>query len=306
MNHPASNLPNTDSNVDIDQRLQQLGRRLENLFSVVCKAVLILIPVLFGIGHVLSVDAPSNFVTGWRFGLFEELISSYAWRSPGGWAVVASMVGFAFVLGFISWRAAKQGPGFFAWFTAVAAAVAMVRVLEVAWHPVAPSREAFERIQLEIEREPQVKASEEVWTTALSVGRMPNSRRMKSIAYLQSLRSYWLHDYAVKEGQSMIILTMFGGILLWGRRAASWCHWRNAHLLVIGWTAMALVGAWLSGYYGLFQRVMLAGWYGWLWIVFREIERQRKLDLEVDGAPVTNPLQQTIELPKPDGFPAAI
>lgn len=278
----------------------------ENALSRVCKVVLILIPLLFGIGHVLSEDAPANFASGWRFGLFNELINSYAWRSPGGWAVVASMAGFAFVLGFISWRAAKQGPGFFPWFTAVAAAIAMVRVLEVAGHPVAPTREAFERIRVEIEREPQVKASEEVWTTALGVGRMPDSRRMKSIGYLQSLRSYWLHDYSVKEAQSMIILTMFGGILLWGRRAASWCHWRNAHLLVFGWTVMALAGAWLSGYYGLFQRVLLAGWYGWLWIVFREIERQRKLDLDEGGAPVVDSSQQTNGLPKPDGFPTAI
>lgn len=30
--------------------------------------------------------------------------------------------------------------------------------------------------------------------------------------------------------------------MLWGRRAASWCHWRNAHALVIGWTVMALAG----------------------------------------------------------------
>lgn len=56
----------------------------ENALSRVCKVVLILIPVLSGIGHVLSEDAPSNFASGWRFGLFNELINSYAWRSPGG------------------------------------------------------------------------------------------------------------------------------------------------------------------------------------------------------------------------------
>lgn len=266
---------------DVARRVHDLFQtHFENGLSRVCKVVLILVPLLIVIAHVLSVDATANFATGWRFGLFDMSINSYPWRSPGGWAVAAGMVGFAFVLGFISWRAVQQGPGFFAWFTAVAAAIAMLRILEVAWHPLAPSREAFESIRKEIESEPQVKASEEVWATALGVSRMPDSRRMKSIGYLQSLRSHWLHVYALLEGQKMVMLTLFGGSLLWGRRVASWRRWRNVHLLVIGWTVMALCGGLLVGQHGLFQRTMLATWYGWLWILFREIERQRKLDFE--------------------------
>ena len=106
-------------------------------------------PVLFAVAHIAADGAAWNFATGEKFNPLFTSMSSYAWRSPAGWAMVACMAGFALVLGFISWHAAKRGPGFFAWFTAVVAALAMVKTLEVAWYPYRPDKETFYRIQQE-------------------------------------------------------------------------------------------------------------------------------------------------------------
>jgi hypothetical protein len=109
---------------------------MEKLLPLVRKWVLNLVPVLFVGGHLAAVGETSDFVRGWKFDPCFDLISTYACRSSGGWAITGCMFGFAFVLGFISWQAAQSGPGFFAWFTVVAAGVGMVNLVEVAWHPM--------------------------------------------------------------------------------------------------------------------------------------------------------------------------
>ena len=137
--------PDQPMNLEISN--PRLQTRLENLLSLVCKGVLMLIPVLFAVAHIAADGEPWNFATGETFSPAFNVVSSYAWRSPAGWAMVACIVGFALVMGFVSWHAAKRGPGFLAWFTAVVAAIAMVKMLEVAWYPFKPSRETFHEIQ---------------------------------------------------------------------------------------------------------------------------------------------------------------
>jgi len=259
------------------QRRRMVAEFSEDWLSCACKWVLITIPLFFVIGHVLSVDAQANFYTGWRFGLLDFSISSYLWRSPGSWAVVASMMGCALVLGFISWSAAHQGPGFFSWFTTVVAALAMVSVFQASWHPFSPSREDFAKIQEEIRHEARTRSSEEVWIIAIGMDKTPESRRMKSIRYLRSLRSHWLHESAFFQSQLLFVLTMFGSEILWWRRVADQRRWTRSTYLVLGFTMMALVGGMLTGYVGLFERVVWVLWYGWLWLVFREIKRQTNL-----------------------------
>jgi len=142
MNHTTTDpaLPDSDSYAEIRRRIAKARRWLENGVSLTCIGVLLLIPVLFAVAHIGADGAAWNFATGEKFNPALNIVSSYAWRSPAGWVMVACMVGFAFVLGFISWHAAKRGPGFLAWFTAVVPAIAMVKMLEVARWFVCRSR----------------------------------------------------------------------------------------------------------------------------------------------------------------------
>ncbi len=185
MNHTTTDpaLPESDPYAVIRQRIALARRRLDNLFSLSCVGVLLLMPVLFAVAHIAADGAVWNFVTGEKFSPMFDVMSSYAWRSPAGWAMVACMVGFAWVLVFILWHAAKRGPGFFAWFTAVVAAIAMIKMLEVAWYPFKPSRETFSQIQQEMNQEPTKEIELEIWSGGLyAVGLpMPEGDRVAAV-----------------------------------------------------------------------------------------------------------------------------
>lgn len=60
-----------------------------------------------------------------------------------------------------------------AWFTAVVAAVAMVKMLEVAWYPFKPSREAFSQIQGEMDLWPTKETNLEMWRSGLDAVGVP-------------------------------------------------------------------------------------------------------------------------------------
>ena len=169
MNHPtlARYFLSPDVQAEIRQRIALAARRVEKLFSLACVTALLLIPVLFAVAHIAADGAAWNFATGEKFNPLVHVVSSYAWRSPAGWAMAACMAGFALVLGFISWHAAKRGPGFVAWFTAVVAALAMVKMLEVAWYPYRPDREAFHGIQQEAAWGATEEMTHEMWTGGL-------------------------------------------------------------------------------------------------------------------------------------------
>jgi hypothetical protein len=106
-------LPDPDPYAEFRRRIAMWRWRLDRALSFTCKAVLVLIPVLFALAHIAADGAPWNFANGEKFNPLFNVISAYAWRSPAGWAMVACMAGFAFGLGFVSWHAMKRGPGFF-------------------------------------------------------------------------------------------------------------------------------------------------------------------------------------------------
>ncbi len=55
----------------------RLQTRLENLLSLVCKGVLMLIPVLFAVAHIAADGEPWNFATGETFSPIYNVVSSY-------------------------------------------------------------------------------------------------------------------------------------------------------------------------------------------------------------------------------------
>ena len=257
--------------------------RIENLLSIVCRWVLVLIPILFVVAHAAACGAAWNFATGAMFNPLYHVISSYAWRSPAGWTIVACMLGFAYVLGFVSWHAAKRGPGFLAWFTAVVAAMAMFEMLEIAWYPFKPSRESFTQIQQEIKKEPTARMMDESWSLGLYATGVTVPGRMNSPAYLKSLRSHWLHQQAIGSVQPLIFLTMLGGLFLWNGPTPRPNRWTRDNKSVQVWVLLAAIGCLLMpDYTGLAQRLMYLGIYVWMHIVVREIERVRGVAKETE------------------------
>ena len=235
-----------------------------------------LIPVLFAVAHIAADGEPWNFATGETFSPVSNVVSSYAWRSPAGWAMVACMVGFALVMGFVSWHSAKRGPGFLAWFTAVVAAVAMVKMLEVAWYPFKPSRETFHEIQQDSVSGPTLEMKQKMWKGGLNAMGVPRPEWVRSPEYLASLRCHWLHQHAIGAAQVWILLTVMVAKFLWKRPEGGNGFWECANWVVMLWLVAGILGALLlPDLNGVSQRVMYFGFYLWMLIVVRQIQRQR-------------------------------
>ena len=203
--------------------------------------------------------------------------------------MVACMAGFAFVLGFISWHAAKRGPGFFSWLTAVSAAIAMAMVLQAAWVPFKPDRETLSRIQMEMTREPTHEAKLEMWSGGLYALGSPLPVGATSPAYFKSLRHHWIHNHVLGCAQVLILVAFMSASFIWRSKRPTGRFWRG-FLFLAEWVVLLFVVAgiagrmWLPEYNGLTQRVMYFGFYLWTLVIVREILRQRFPAPEVIGA----------------------
>lgn len=250
---------------------------MENLFSLSCVGVLLLIPVLFAVAHIAADGAVWNFATGEKFNPIFNNVSSYAWRSPAGWAMVACMVGFAYVLGFISWHAARRGSGFLAWFTAVVAAIAMFKMLEVAWYPFKPSRETFSQIQTEMDQMPTKEMKLEMWNGGLYAVGLPLPDGIASPQYFKTLRSSWIHQHGIGGAQVLIMLAILSSSFLWERQKPVYRFWSQAQWVVMLFVAGGILGRlWFPDLNGVTQRVAYFGIYLWMLVIVREIELGRR------------------------------
>jgi len=279
MNHSTPNiaLPDSDSHYIIRPRINVLGSRLDGLLSILCKWVLRLMPALFVVAHIAATGETSNFVKHWKFDPLYDLISTYTTRSPAGWAILVCMVGFAFVLGFISWHAAKRGPGFLAWFTSVAAAIGMAMMLQVAWFPLKPSLAEFTSIQEEANRPPAVNVAKPKRKAALDFKAVAEFNRMEVPKYDTSLRAHWLHCQGIDLAQFQILLSIIGARFLWERRGPDRKYWSWAQCVVLLWIVAGLLIQKLQpNFVGLSQRLVYLGLYFWMLVVVREIELKKR------------------------------
>lgn len=183
-------------------RIATSRRRLDNLFSLSCVGVLLLMPIMFALAHIAADGAVWNFATREEFNPIFNNVSSYAWSSPAGLAMVVCMVGFAYVLGFISWHASKRGSGFLAWYTAEVAAIAMVKMLEVAWYPFKPSRETFSQIKTEMDQMPTREMKLEMWNGGLYAVGLPLPDGIASPQYFNTL-SFLGQEYRNKIAENV-------------------------------------------------------------------------------------------------------
>jgi hypothetical protein len=186
------------------------------------------------------------------------------------------MVGFAYVLGFISWHASKRGSGFLAWFTAVVAAIAMFKMLEVAWYPFKPSRETFSQIQSEMDQMPTREMKLEMWNGGLYAVGLPLPDGIASPQYFKTLRCSWIHQHGIGGAQVLIILTIMGARFLWERRGQDRRFWSLAQWVVLLFVVGGIFGRlWFPDLNGVTQRVAYLGIYIWMLIIVREIELLR-------------------------------
>jgi hypothetical protein len=89
MNHPApqSPFPFLSPDSKVFQRIAAMRQWLDRALSFTCKTALLLIPVLFAVAHIAADGEPWSFATSEKFSPMFHVISSYAWRSPAGWAL---------------------------------------------------------------------------------------------------------------------------------------------------------------------------------------------------------------------------
>ncbi len=300
MDHPASHplFPCLAPDSKLFQRIVAFRKWLDCVLSFTCKTVLVLIPVLFAVAHIAADGEPWDFATGEKFNPFFHVISSYAWRSPAGWAMVGCMAGFAFGLGFVSWHAMKRGPGFFSWLTAVSAAIAMVLVLQAAWVPIKPDKKTFHEIRQEEAWGPTKERKQEMWSGGLYAVGVPRPEWVRSPEYLASLRSHWIHQHALGWAQVLVVVAIATSFFLWSSRRLDGRFWRS-FMFWAEWVVLILVGGgllgrlWLPEFNGLTQRLTYLGFYLWLLVIVREIERQRLPVPEMIGAGEGNELDES-------------
>jgi hypothetical protein len=188
------------------------------------------------------------------------------------------MVGVAFVLGFISWHAARRPPSLLSWFTAAVAAIGMFKMAEVAWFPEKPSEASMVRMQEEFQNATTDSRSEEIWWSSLSVVGKPVPKSLRLHEYRKNLRSFWLHSRGVYIAQVMILLTLAGAGCLWRDFAVSEGHWLRLHWGFLLWGLMGILGSWLfPSFSGLYQRAVYVGAYFWMRLVVETIERERRI-----------------------------
>ena len=72
MNHTTTDpaLPKSAPCGDIRLRIAGAGIRMENLFSLSCVGVLLLMPIMFALAHIAADGAVWNFATGEKFDPF--------------------------------------------------------------------------------------------------------------------------------------------------------------------------------------------------------------------------------------------
>ncbi len=251
--------------------------RARKLLSLACKAVLILMPILFVYGHVRAVGVTWNYATGEKFDPWVHHISYYAYRSPAWWAIVSCMMGVAFLLGVVAWRAAGNRRSLLAWITAAAAAIGMFKMVEATWYSESAPEITLTRMQEELDKGPIDQSKDEIGSANLKVTGQPVPGSMDLREYQENLRSSRLHTSAIKVAQVMIFVTMIAAFFQWQEHALSRRWWLWLHGLVVLTISVGILGAWWwPSMGGLHQRVVFGGVYFWLGVVVFAIDRERR------------------------------
>lgn len=246
-----------------------------NLLSSFCRLVLLLMPLLMVYGHVRAIGWTWNYATHAKFSPVTNYVSDYAYRSPAWWAIVACIYSFAFVLGYISWNAAKQPRTAVSWLVVAASAIAMFKLTEVAFYPVKYPEVTQVRLQEELGKSVLEKSREDLWRVWMNVRGKPMPPGVNVDEYLKTHQSDRLHLGGIKPAWFLIVVTMVGSFFMWRSGASSPRRWWLVHGLIVGLLAASTLGAsWRFEWVGLFQRISFVAVYIWMWLIVLAIDRE--------------------------------
>lgn len=219
-----------------------------------CAVVLVLLPIAFLVGHLLSRGVVWNHSTGETFSPLTNWISDYAYRSPAWPWFIACMVAFAVVLGLLSWRIFRTGTqsSVVVWLVSLLLGYGALKLVEVAVFPVKPPEVTVEELQGRLDRSVWEQVRDEVVDTYYGIrGRATGEARSAS-EVIRAFEGNTAHLTGIRGGLFAVLGAMAFGVLLpFGAR------WRVVSSLL--WVGAMLAIANLRGTdYGLYQR--LAYW----------------------------------------------
>lgn len=235
--------------------------------------LVILLPVVFVAGHVMSAGAVWNHLTGEAFSPSRNWISDYAYRSSAWPMFIGCMYGLAALLGAVSLRVARlrKGNVVVAWLMSLMLGYGALKLVEVALFPVKPPEVRIEELQSRMDRSSWQRLREEAVDVYRHFRGWERPGPDSAAEVVAAFESNTGHLIGIRAGMAGILAAMALGILMpFGR------GWRFATVACLG---VALAGALLAGgeWRGLFQRIAFAGVYAWLatavgWL-FREPQK---------------------------------
>lgn len=265
-----------------------MSRAISKLITLLLCAL----PIAMLCGHLLAIGRVWNHATKEKFNPLTNYISDYAYRSPGWWAVIACIHGFALFFLYFSWVTAgkKRSPA--SWLVVAAASVVAFQLFEVAVYPVRSPELAISRLQRELDKGSFERAKDEIWRITLEA----RGRRVPSNApvwtYVNSHGRDRLHVGGIQPTKYLLVVVIGISFFLWlpahGERKR-WIAWHVAALAVF---AVAFATAhWKPEWPGLTQRTIYVGVYLWMWLVHLRIREkgsmQGAIEKESNDAPVT-------------------
>jgi len=235
-------------------------------------ALVLVLPVGFVAGHLLSAGAVWNHATGEGFSPWRNWVSDYAYRSPAWPLFVGCMHGFAILLAAVSLRVfrIRRGPLVASWLTAVLLGYGALKLVEVALFPVKPPEVRIEELQARMDRSSWERVKEEAVGAYRRARGWEAPRRDSAAEVVAAFESNTGHLIGIRAGMAGVLAAMGLALLM-----PCGGPWRIGTACCLG---VALVGGWLAQgeLRGLFQRLAFVGIYGWLALAVVSLFREER------------------------------
>ncbi|RYD49081.1 MAG: DUF998 domain-containing protein [Verrucomicrobiaceae bacterium] len=243
---------------------------------------LVVLLVVFILGHVWTAGTIWNHVTGARFSPWTNYVSDYAYRSPVWCIFVGCMYGLAAILAGLSLSTAfgRSNRRFLAWLYCSLLAYSALKLCEVALFPVKPPEVTAEEIQSRLDASSWQRLKDELYGAGIKITGGQVGRSTSAQEAIWGFQSNANHLLGITPAMLMIFVSM---VLCPFLEPAKWKSPATLGLLIVA--LLLVVGAspglrTFGDKVGLAQRVGFVGVYLWLWlnwvVVFRNSSAEPK------------------------------
>lgn len=224
--------------------------------------LLVVLPVVFVLGHVLGSGAVWNHETGELFSPLTNWVSDYAYRSPAWLWFIACMDLFAVALAVLSYRVFTwvRDRRLVVWLMTTLLAYGSLKLVEVAVFPVKPPEVTVEELQARLDRGVFEQLRDQLEDAYHGVrGRVaPEQESAWDVVWV--FQSNAGHMIGIRGVLAAVLLTMAIGIALpLGRR------WQVLSAVLIVGALVAIYHA-RGEHHGLHQRLAFLAIYLWMWL----------------------------------------